>query len=245
MSDVIGVIPARYGSTRFPGKPLAKIGTKPMIQWTYENARKSKSLMDLYVATDDDRIFNEVLSFGGKVVLTSSHHPTGTDRLIEVGKIFPPDSILVNIQGDEPGIDPTLIDGVVDLKKLHRDWEMTTAAVEITDETEKKDPNRVKVVFDRNGKALYFSRSLIPSCEKAITKVFKHLGIYTYENQFLQKYPNLPPSELERSESLEQLRALEAGHSIGVYVTDHSGLSVDVPEDLEKVQIEFKKLGWI
>jgi 3-deoxy-manno-octulosonate cytidylyltransferase (CMP-KDO synthetase) len=245
MSKVIGVIPARYASTRFPGKPLAMIGSKPMIQWTYENSLRAKVLDELYVATDDQRIYDKVIEFGGKCFMTSKKHETGTDRLIEVGKIFSEDSIIVNIQGDEPGIEAELIQGVVELKKQNRNWEMTTASVKIVDEAEKLDPNRVKVVFTNDKRALYFSRSLIPSNQKKNSEVFKHLGIYVYENFFLQKYNQLPKSSYEESESLEQLRALQYGCTIGIYVTEKSALSVDTPEDLEKLVKDFKLNGFI
>lgn len=188
MSLIIGIIPARFGSTRFPGKPLAKIGHKTMIEWTYIHSSKSKLLNKIYVATDDSRIEAEVLSFGGNVIMTSPNHPTGTDRLIEVTKKFPDASIIVNIQGDEPGIESELIDGVIQLKKDRRDWEMTSAAVKINDNSELKDPNRVKVVFDKNNKALYFSRSLIPSLFKKNVPVYRHLGIYCYERECLLNY---------------------------------------------------------
>lgn len=236
MTKIFGIIPARFGSTRFPGKPLALILGKPMIQHTYESASRSKLLKDLIVATDDRGIFETVKSFGGKCMMTSKDHPTGTDRLIEVASSLEPNSIIVNIQGDEPDIDPDLIDGVIQLKLNHRDWEMTTGACPITELSERTDPNRVKVVFTKDNKALYFSRSLIPSLFKKEIPVYKHLGIYCYERDVLLSYNKLPQSELEVSESLEQLRALEAGLSIGVYVTQKPSLSVDVPEDISLVE---------
>lgn len=241
---VIGIIPARYASTRLPAKPLAKIGNKTMIEWTYLNAKKAKSLTDLIVATDHEDILNCILKTGGKAVLTSPDHPTGTDRLIEVVKGLQNVDVIVNIQGDEPGIEPELIDGVVSLKIKNRNWEMTSAACPLNPD-EQLDPNRVKVVFDKNQRALYFSRSLIPSNFKKVTSVYRHLGIYAYEREFLLAYNDLPQSDLEASESLEQLRALEAGHSIGIHLTDKAGLSVDSPEDLEVVIQDFKKKGII
>ena len=238
---ILGIIPARFGSTRFPGKPLAVIHGKPMIQWTYENSSRSKRIDELIVATDDTRIFQAVTSFGGKVVMTSGEHSTGTDRLIEVAKNFPKETVVINVQGDEPGIDPNLIDGVIDLKLQFRNWHMTTAACPIENPSEIHDVNRVKVVFNREGKALYFSRSSIPSQFKKEVQVYKHLGIYCYEIQTLLDYNHLPESELEASESLEQLRALEAGLSIGVFVTQRAGLSVDVPDDIIAVEEELKR----
>ncbi|HMV42995.1 MAG TPA: 3-deoxy-manno-octulosonate cytidylyltransferase [Leptospiraceae bacterium] len=241
---VIGIIPARYASTRLPAKPLAKIGSKTMIEWTYFHTKKAKTLSDVIVATDHEEIFNCVKRSGGNVVLTSPDHPTGTDRLIEVVKGLREVDIVVNIQGDEPGIEPDLIDGVVNLKLKYRNWEMTSAACPLSKE-EQLDPNRVKVVFDKNQRALYFSRSLIPSNFKKTVNVYRHLGIYSYEKEFLLAYNDLPQSDLEASESLEQLRALEAGHSIGIYLTNQAGLSVDSPEDLEAVIEDFKKKGII
>lgn len=238
---IIGIIPARFGSTRFPGKPLVTILGKPMIEWTYRNASRSECLDELVVATDDLRIQETVRSFHGNCIMTSSSHPTGTDRMIEVAKHYPGENIFVNIQGDEPGIDPSLIDGVVSLKLEHRNWEMSTAACPIDSEGEKIDKNRVKVVFTHQKKALYFSRSLIPSLHKKNVLIYKHLGIYCYESNALLHYNSLPKSELEESESLEQLRALEAGWSIGVYLTQKAGLSVDVPDDILPVEKELKK----
>lgn len=242
--NVVGIIPARYASTRLPAKPLAKIGNRTMIEWTYLHAKKSSLLSDLIVATDHEEIYNTVLSSGGKAMMTREDHPTGTDRLIEVTEKLSSADIIVNIQGDEPGIEAELIDGVIELKLKHRDWEMTSAACKMKEE-EFSDPNRVKVVFDRNHRALYFSRSLIPSLFKNKTDVFRHLGIYSYERNFLLQYNSLPASELERSESLEQLRAIENGNSIGIYIAESAGLSVDSPEDLEQVILDFRKKGLI
>ncbi|TGK34356.1 3-deoxy-manno-octulosonate cytidylyltransferase [Leptospira gomenensis] len=245
MGKILGVIPARYASSRFPGKPLAKIGNKTMIEWTYRNAFRSSTLSELVVATDDDRIHKEVLRFGGKSVMTSVDHPSGTDRIIEVADRFSEYSIIVNIQGDEPGIEPELIDGVAGLKAKHPEWAMSTAAVPISDPAQGLDPNRVKVIVDRNGKAIYFSRSLIPSQFKATVPLQRHLGIYAYDREFLLQYNSLPKSILEESESLEQLRAVEAGYGIGVYTAKEAGLSVDTPEDLELVVEDFKKRKWL
>jgi len=246
MPRVIGIIPARYGSTRFLGKPLVKIGHKSLLAWTYFHASLSTTFEDLLVATDDGRILEECKSFGAKAILTSPTHNSGTDRLCEVVSQIPEtDLIVVNIQGDEPDIDPKLIDGVVNLKLQNRNWEMTTAACELLEPKDWKDPNRVKVTFDSKGKALYFSRSLIPSQWKSKVKVYRHLGIYCYEKEALLSYPNLPKSSLEESESLEQLRGLEAGFSIGVFVTEKAGLSVDTPEDLQAVVEEFQRRGLI
>ncbi|MGJ4752510.1 3-deoxy-manno-octulosonate cytidylyltransferase [Leptospira kmetyi] len=245
MRTILGVIPARYASSRFPGKPLAKIGDKTMIEWTYRNASRSTTLSELVVATDDERIHDVVLKFGGKSVMTSADHPSGTDRIIEVAEKFPDFSVIVNIQGDEPGIEPELVDGVASLKASHPEWTMSTAAVPILESSHGTDPNRVKVIMDQNGKAIYFSRSLIPSQFKATVPLYRHLGIYGYDRDFLLKYNSLPKSALEESESLEQLRAIEAGYGIGVYLAKEAGLSVDTPGDLEIVIEDFKKRKWI
>lgn len=243
-SKVLGVIPARFGSSRFPGKPLVNIGDFPMILWTYKNSLKSSLVDELVVATDDERILMVVLDNGGNAVMTSPDHPSGTDRIREVALRFPHFGVVVNIQGDEPGIEAELIDGVARLKIDRNDWAMTTAAAPM-DPVEITDPNRVKVVMDSKGKALYFSRSPIPSQFKKNVPAFRHLGIYAYDRDFLLSYPDLPASPLEDSESLEQLRALEAGYSIGVHITERAALSVDTPNDLKLVIQDFQAKGLI
>lgn len=245
VKKVLGVIPARYASTRFPAKPLALIGNKSMVEWTYIHAKQSKSIDHLVVATDHIEIMEKVKSFGGNVVMTNENHPTGTDRLIEVCGMYPEFDLIVNIQGDEPGIESNLIDGVVALKQRNPEWQMTTAAVPFQSSEDPIDPNRVKVVFDREGKAGYFSRSPIPASFKKPAMYFRHLGIYCYERAFLLGYHSLPTSTWEESESLEQLRALQAGKSIGVHLTEKANLGVDTPEDLEIIRAEFKKNGLI
>ncbi len=243
-SKVLGVIPARFGSSRFPGKPLARIGDLPMIVWTYKNSLKSSILNDVVVATDDDRIFNIIKENGGNAMMTSPDHPSGTDRIREVALKYPDAGTIINIQGDEPGIESELIDGVAKLKIERKEWAMSTAAV-LLDDADISDPNRVKVVMDKNGRALYFSRSPLPSQFKKKVPSYRHLGIYGYDRDFLLAYPDLPTSDLEESESLEQLRALEAGYSIGVYITQLAALSVDTPTDLEIVIGDFRKKGLI
>ena len=214
-----------------------------MIEWTYKNASRSSLLSEVIVATDDKRIMDEVIRFGGKCQMTSSDHVSGTDRIIEVAETLKDSAIIVNIQGDEPGIEKELIDGVVELKLNNPDWEMTTAATLMQDNWE--DPNRVKLVFDHMHRALYFSRSLIPSNFKSRENVYRHLGIYCYEKEFLLGYNSLPRSTYEISESLEQLRAIQAGKTIGVHIANTAALSVDTPEDLEAVIHDFDKKGWI
>lgn len=245
LKKVLGVIPARYASTRFPAKPLAMIGNKSMVEWTYFHARKSNSIDHLVVATDNQEIKAVVEKFGGSVIMTREDHATGTDRIIEVCGQLPEFEIIVNIQGDEPGVEPALIDGVVELKKSHRNWEMTTAAVPFLSSEDPNDPNKVKVVFDNQFKANYFSRSPIPSSFKKKADYFRHLGIYCYEREFLMTYYSLAKSSWEEVESLEQLRAMQAGKKIGVFLAEKANLGVDTPEDLLIIQAEFKKLGLI
>ena len=244
-SKILGVIPARYASTRFPGKPLAMICGKPMIQWTYENSLKCSLLDQVVIATDDERIFNTCKEFGGNVVMTSNSHPTGTDRVREVAIAFPEYSHVVNIQGDEPGIEKDLLEGTIQQYLKNPDWEMGTAAVVMTT-IEAEDPNRVKLVFDSNHKAQYFSRNPIPAIfPKSNTQhptYYRHIGIYIYKRSALLEYPTLPKSDWEAAESLEQLRGLQNGFRISVYIAKSSGLSVDTPEDLKVVEKEFQKI---
>lgn len=215
-----------------------------MIEWTYSRVIKSHLLDEVIVATDDKRIFDEVKRFGAQVVMTSSKHSSGTDRIIEVLQNKKDIELVVNIQGDEPGIEIELIEGVIRQKLEHRDWEMSTAAC-LMKEDEYGDPNRVKVVFSQTGQALYFSRSLIPSNHKSKVPVYRHLGLYCYEKEALLQYSSLPESKLEQSESLEQLRGLDHGYRIGIFVTDNAALSVDSPEDLKLLISDFKQKGLI
>lgn len=244
-NKVLGIIPARFASTRFPGKPLALIGDKPMIEWTYLHSKKSKLISELVVATDNDDIFKAVVSFGGKAVMTDPNHPTGTDRIIEVTSKYNEFDTIINIQGDEPGIEPELIDGVLELKLRNRDWQMATACVPFLETEDPKDPNKVKVVFDRNQRANYFSRSLIPNPLKKNPTFYRHLGIYAFEREFLLGYNSLPKSDWEESESLEQLRALQNGAGIGIFVAKTASLGVDSPQDLDIIVKDFKKKGLI
>lgn len=246
MGKVLGVIPARYGSTRFPGKVLAKIGSYPMIRYVYEAAKQAKVLDHLVIATDDERVREEVEAFGAECLMTSEEHKSGTDRLAEVAEFYRDYDILVNIQGDEPGIEPGLIDGVARLKIENPDWEMTTAARPFMPDEDPLQPNRVKVVISRRGRALYFSRSLIPFPRNKVGHpVYLHLGIYAYRRDFLLRFHTLPASGLEDAESLEQLRALENDHSIGVFITESSLPGVDTPDDLVKITGIFKSKGML
>lgn len=235
---VIGIIPARYGSTRFEGKPLAEIAGKPMIQHVYERARQARLLEEVIVATDDERIRAAVEGFGGKVAMTRSDHPTGTDRLAEVAGGLDVE-IVCNVQGDEPLIDPGAIDAAIQPLLDDPSIPMSTLMAPITEERDLNDPNCVKMVVDRDGFALYFSRSLIPYPRDGRTEgrtFYYHPGLYVYRREFLLTYAALPPAPLEQIESLEQLRALENGYRIKCVETGYRPVAVDTPEDLERVR---------
>lgn len=235
--DVIGIIPARYGSTRFEGKILADIHGKPMVQWVWEQAKKAKILDELIVACDDKRIEEAVNGFGGKAVLTSKEHLSGTDRICEV--VNPLEvKVIVNIQADEPLLDPVMIENVARPLLDDSTLNMATLMKRIDDHHEISDSNVVKVVADTHGFALYFSRSAIPyQRNKSVnTAYYKHIGLYAYSKDFLFIFKNLPESNLEKIEKLEQLRVLEEGFRIKVIETNISTLGVDTPEDLEKVK---------
>lgn len=233
---VIGVIPARYGSTRLPAKPLALINGKPMIQWVYERARKSRVLSRLIVATDDVRIMRTVWKFGGEAMLTSKTARSGTDRVAEVSKRMTAD-VVVNIQGDEPLITARTIDQVVQPFKKDKRLLMSTSATFLKDSEEARSENVVKVVIDRQGNALYFSRSPIPfhRTQRGAQGYFQHQGIYAYRRDFLLKLPKWKQTSLELAESLEQLRVLERGIRIRVVIVKDPSVGVDTREDLEKV----------
>lgn len=236
----IGIIPARYLSTRFEGKILADLCGKPVIQHTWERARLSKLLDELIIATDDKRIFDAAKGFGAKVVLTSAAHKSGTDRLKEVVQSIEADTV-VNIQGDEPLVNPSMIDDVVFPLQRDKTLVMATLCHRIKELEDLNDPNVVKVVFDKNGFALYFSRSAIPylsSLEPRTSSFYfyKHIGIYSYTKDFLFTITNLPQSKLEKLERLEQLRPLENGYKIKVVETKFDTVGIDTPEDLEKAR---------
>jgi len=233
--QVVGIIPARYQSTRLPGKPLALIQGKPMIWHVYQQAKKSRYLGDVIVATDDGRIVEAVESFGGKAVLTSSEHRTGTDRLAEVAQDLTAE-IIVNIQGDEPLMQPEMIDQAIQPLLEDQTLVMSTLKKKIENQEELKSPHVVKVVTDQHNRALYFSRSLLPfPREKTAQAVYKHIGLYVYRREFLLAFAQMEPTPLEKTESLEQLRALENGYAIYVAETFYSSRGVDTPEDLAKV----------
>ena len=237
----ICVIPARYDSTRLPGKPLKDICGKPMICRVYERAQKSKLADEIIVATDDERILQAVEKNSGRAMMTDKNHKTGTDRLAEVAEKFPDAKIIVNVQGDEPLIEPRLIDELIE-QFSDENLQMATVATEITDD-EMNNPNNVKVVIDKNNNALYFSRSLIPyPRNKNKSKVYKHIGIYAYRRNFLLEYAKMESTELEQAESLEQLRALENGYKIRVIKSDCKFIGVDTEEDLKLVNEIYKTL---
>jgi 3-deoxy-manno-octulosonate cytidylyltransferase (CMP-KDO synthetase) len=232
---IIGVIPARYVSTRFPGKPLAMIYGKPMIQWVYERAKRAKLLDEVVVATDDARIEKAVRGFGGKVVMTSARHRSGTDRVAEVARKTQA-ALVVNIQGDEPLIQPKAIDAAVRALTKDETFDISTLAAPAGPEA-LLDPDVVKTVCDRSGFALYFSRGAIPyPREGAGGQVLQHIGLYAYRREALQRLSSMAPSRLEKIEKLEQLRALENGLKIKVITISSGWPSVDRPEDVKKVK---------
>lgn len=236
------VIPARYASTRLPGKPLADIAGKPMIQRVYEQVAKAKKPALVIVATDDQRVFDKVESFGGMALMTQPNHPTGTDRLAEVASHHQDVDVIINVQGDEPLIDADVIDQLADLFLEDADLQMATVASPLLEE-EYDEPSAVKVICNKQGDAMYFSRSLIPYPRHAfINPPMKHVGIYAYRRQFLLDYAKMDPTPAEETESLEQLRALENGYAIRVIKTDKRFVGVDTPEDLERVNAIFRTL---
>lgn len=238
------VIPARYASTRLPGKPLKDIAGKPMICRVYERALKAQSMSEVLVATDDERILAVVKEHGGKAMLTAKNHPTGTDRLAEVAAAYPEVDVIVNVQGDEPLIEPKLIDELAAVFTEDENLQMATVMTPMVSEEEKNNPNNVKVITDRNGYALYFSRSLIPYPRNDEgVPVYKHIGIYAYRRDFLLKYAKMAPTPLESTESLEQLRALENGYKIKVVKTDYRFVGVDTAEDLALVNKIYREEG--
>jgi 3-deoxy-manno-octulosonate cytidylyltransferase (CMP-KDO synthetase) len=233
---ILGVIPARYASTRLPGKPLADICGKTLIQRVYERASRSSLLDRLVVATDDERILNAVRTFGGEAVLTSPDHPNGTCRAAEAAGMFDGE-IVLNIQGDEPLLDPMMVDEVARILEEDESVPSSTLCSPITDPALFADSSAVKVVRDLRGFALYFSRSPIPFCRNEST-IYEHIGIYGFSREFLNVYASLPQTPLSTAESLEQLKILEHGYSmkVGVTAAGRKGPSVDTPEDLEAVR---------
>ncbi len=242
MSTIVGVIPSRWGSTRFPGKSLAMIAGKPMIQWVVERVKQARKLDAVIVATDDERIAECVRALDipdVRVAMTRDDHPTGTDRIAEAVQDLNIDAV-INVQGDEPLIDPALIDELAEVI-ASGEWDMATAATLIEDEAQINDPSVVKALFNRHGQALYFSRATIPYIRE-FTGVppdgtyWRHIGIYAYRRDYLLKFVAEPPCALENLEKLEQLRALDMGCRMKVVKTRDFGIGVDTPEDIAKAE---------
>lgn len=244
---IVAVIPARYGSSRFPGKPLAMINGKPMIQWVYERARKAQSIDRLLVATDDERIAAVVRGFAGEVVMTPGNLNSGSDRVALVVRDQQAD-LVINIQGDEPLIEPQAIDAVADALRSAPDCSMATLVRRIMDPADLDSGNAAYVVMDSQQRALYFSRAVIPVVRDERdrkrwifqTPIYDQIGIYAYRRDFLLRFTQLPPSPLEQAEKLEQLRALENGYRIKLAIVDFKPICVDLPEHIQLVE---NKLG--
>lgn len=235
---ILAVIPARYASTRFPGKPLVHINGKTMIQRVYEQVRKVKEIKKIVVATDDERIYGHVRTFG-ECMMTSSKHKNGTERSAEVAKKFSGYDIVINIQGDEPFISPQQIQRVIKIFKQNKKAEIGTLVKPNNNADELSNPNLIKVVLDKNKRALYFSRAMLPFDAKRNSiapNYFKHIGIYAYRRKTLLEIAKLKPSQLELTESLEQLRWMENGYAVHAELTNEESFSIDVPEDLGNVK---------
>ena len=240
---VVICIPARFGSTRFPGKVLAKLAGKPIIQWVFEKAQSSIA-DEIIVAADDPAVMNAVEEFGGKCVMTKPDHPSGTDRVWEAVQKVECD-IIINVQGDEPLIDVSTINRLIKALKNNPEIEMGTVVVKADRNVIGKDPNAVKVVLNKQNYALYFSRSEVPYIREKNDKfpIYHHIGIYAFRRDILEHFVSLPPSELEKCEKLEQLRALDNGIKIFAIVSDkNNGIGIDTPEDLQKAEEIFKQL---
>ncbi len=234
------VIPSRYGSSRFEGKPLSLVAGKPMIQRVYEQAEKSKAVSKTIVATDDKRIFDAVKAFGGKAVMTSDKCRSGTDRVAQTADILnlDPDDIIINIQGDQPIFNPETLEEMIAPFENDPGLVMSTLAFKIQDKREITDPKDVKVSFDNNKFAMYFSRAQIPFPRDKDTNAefYKHLGFYAYKKKFLDKLVNLPTGTCEHIEKLEQLRVLEFGYKIKVVITQYDSPEIDLPEDIKRIE---------
>ena len=250
-SSVVLIIPARWGSTRFPGKLLHSLAGRPLLQHVWERCQKTRAIERIIIATDDRRIKEVATAFGAEVVMTSVKHQSGTDRIAEAAQKLEKKgtshfSHVINVQGDEPLIDARLIDRLAKTMLQDHEVEMITAATPLSDEVHRNDPNVVKVVLDQQKNALYFSRSLIPyhrdmNDHKSAVHPLLHLGIYGFRKDILKKYVRYRPSPLERCEKLEQLRALEHGIKIRVLSTSHRALGVDTPEDAKRIESHFRK----
>ncbi len=244
---IVGIIPARFASTRLMGKPLADIGGKPMIQHTYENCLKSKLLNEVVVAVDDQKIAQVINGFGGKAIMTPKNIQTGSDRIAFAAKTLPDAKIIVNIQGDEPFIKGGMIDQAIEPLLFDLSVNVSTLAKKIETVQELKSPSVVKVVFDYKNFALYFSRSPIPFVRDAKTNlekiinadIYKHVGLYVFRREALFRFTELEQTDLEKIEKLEQLRMLEHGFKIKIVVTEYENLAVDTPEDLDRARFYY------
>ncbi|MBS4034296.1 MAG: 3-deoxy-manno-octulosonate cytidylyltransferase [Ignavibacterium sp.] len=251
LPTIIGVIPARFASTRLMGKPLADIGGKPMIQHTYESTLKSKLIQKVIIAVDDEKVFQVVRDFGAEVMMTPKDIPTGSDRIALVAKKYDNAEIIVNIQGDEPFICGEMIDQAIEPLLFDPTCNVSTLAKKIETSEELESPSVVKVVFDYKNFAMYFSRSPIPYVREANSKdetlekadVFKHIGLYVYRREYLLKYTQLAPTDLENIEKLEQLRMLENGFRIKIVETEFDSFSVDTPDDLNRARKIYELLN--
>jgi 3-deoxy-manno-octulosonate cytidylyltransferase (CMP-KDO synthetase) len=246
MTKAVGIIPARWRSTRFPGKPLHLIAGKPLLRHVWERARDTKNLHAVIIATDDMRVAQAAFDWGAEVALTSSRHQSGTDRVAEVARQAKQFAFVLNIQGDEPLIEPALIDRVVAKLRSDSKIDIVTAAHPFADPAEAVSPHQVKVVVDLAGRALYFSRFPIPFLRDKATRILRHQGIYGFRRRALLQFVNWKPTPLERAESLEQLRALENGVKVHVLVTKHGSPGVDTPADakaLEQKVVRAKRNG--
>jgi len=247
-SRIVGVIPSRWGSTRFPGKSLAMIGNKPLVVWVIERARQASRLDEILVATDDDRIADVARTAGAAVVMTRADHPSGTDRIAEAIQQIQAD-VVINIQGDEPLIDPDLIDRVADVLSGSESWDMATAAAPLQTVEELHNPDVVKVVRTLKGQALYFSRSPIPFVRGAAASFeptgvhLRHIGLYGYQRSFLVRLVKEPPGQLEELEKLEQLRALALGCRMKVLDGTTNGIGVDSPSDVPRAEALLRHAG--
>lgn len=234
-SGILAVIPARYASSRFPGKPLVDIQGKPMIQHVWERVRQVASIQKMVIATDDERIAQAAEGFGAEVCMTSPTHASGTDRMWEVAAAMPGFQWILNVQGDEPFINPAHLEQTIEAIAKHPEADIITLVTPITDVESWQDPNLVKAVLAGNNRALYFSRSPVPyhrDAPEVPQHVYRHIGIYLYRRDALEHFTQLPPSTLEMTEKLEQLRALEAGMSIYAVLVDVAPIGVDTPADL-------------
>lgn len=250
LPTIIGVVPARFASTRLMGKPLADIGGKPMMQHTYESALKSKLLHKIILAVDDEKVFQVAKSFGAEVMLTPKDIPTGSDRIALVAKKYDNAEIIVNIQGDEPFISGVMIDQAIEPLLFDKTVNVSTLARRIETLSELKSPSVVKVVFDYKNFAMYFSRSPIPFVRDARNKeeilekadIFKHIGLYVFRRESLINFTQLAPTDLENIEKLEQLRMLENGFRIKIVETEFDSFSVDTPDDLDRARKIYKMI---